>query len=344
MLDKNKHIIKYYYLFYKVNSSYFKTIKNKWIGIFKKSLSIVSFLSLTIVTGIGIFIIGRIGIGNVSDDDLIMQNIKKQLPENLIISNIYLEDIHGFGNNSIIILAVNNEKSQLANQLLIYDKIDNNILNQFNNLFGYGSNYKLNYKFSLQDSYYDITEGYYLEIVDCVDLTGDLSKEIIVQFMPYPAGNGAYYCIGIFSYSYEKHIYKLIGTYPPSKLYEKMEGINIISTVFHEGEYYQNNYYNKDEQFTLEYGSKYNNDFFAESKIFGTILIRTERIWGDEGNADPHRFIISMFQAVFDSNDEELKWEILFSKETDEYIDYCSKEYVQKFLESESPLWEIILD
>lgn len=320
-----------------------KTIKNI-MSCIKAIYSIIEVLStLTIFSTLIIFVIGKTRFGNVNDDDLTMHRIQSQIPDNLTISDIRLEDIHGLGNDSIIVLAVDDEEAQIANQILIFDKVDNDILNQFNNLFRYGSNYRLSYSFSLEDPEYYPIYSYSLEIVDMVDLTGDLSKEIIVQFMPYPCGNGAYYQIGIFSYSYDTNTYYLLGTYPEENLYD-YSGRNIISTVFHDGSNSQNNYYNKNEKFELEFGSKYTNDFFAKSSNYGTILVRTGRIWGNEGNADPHRFRISLFRPIYNFETNELNWEVLFSKETNEYIEYCTKEYVQDFLKNESRLWEIELN
>lgn len=265
-----------------------------------------------------------------------MQRIKKQLPDGLEISDIYMEDIHGLGNDTMVVLAVNNDGGKNANQFLIFDKVDNDILNQFNNLLGYGSNYRLSYLFSLESPYDEDVRGYSLEILDTIDLTGDLSKEIIVKFMPYPAGNGAYYQIGIFTYSYEKHTYYLLGTYPEAILYEANE---LISTIFHEEGASDKNYYNQNEVFELEYSSKYNNDFFMETNLEEVVLVRTERIWGDESNADPHRFTVSLFEPVYDSEIDELRWRVLFSEETDEYIEYCTQEYVQKFLKEKNGMY-----
>lgn len=56
-----------------------------------------------------IFLIGKTELGDVCDDNLTMQRIKNQLPSNLAISDIRIEDIHGLGNDSIIVLAVDDE-------------------------------------------------------------------------------------------------------------------------------------------------------------------------------------------------------------------------------------------
>lgn len=333
--------------FLKKASSICKTVKNfvaknkKHLKSFIKTLySIIDVLStLTIFSALIFFIIGKTKLGNINDDDLTMHRIRSQLPDNLTISDIHLEDIHSLGNDSMIVLAVDDNMSEIANQLLIFDKVDNNILNQVNNPFGYGSNYKLSYSFSLEDTVANPIYSYSLEIIDIIDLTGDLSKEIIVKFMPYPSGNGAYYQIGIFSYSYETHTYYLLGTYPRQELYDVdcISDSYIISTIFHKGTPLQNNYYDKKEIFELEYGSKYNNDFFVESKNHGTILIRTEQVWGKEGNSDPHKYTITLFEPIYDHQTNELYWNVLFSKESDAYMDYCSQEYVLQFLEKEYP-------
>lgn len=285
--------------------------------------SVISVLStLTIFTSLVLFLVGRLGFNNICDDDLIMQQIKNQLPDNLTISDIYIENIHGLENESIIVLASDGEGHQIANQLLIFDKIENDILNRINNLFGYGSNYRLSYSFSLE--YLDERLsylGYFIEIEYLIDLTGDLSKEIIIKFMPYPSGNGAYYETGIFSYSYEKHTYYLLGTYPC-----------LDSSENQESEKTERNYYNKNETFHLVSGLKYYGEYLAQDE-YGTVLIRTERIWGDdEANYDPHRYTISVFRPQYDTKNDELKWNKSFSKDTKKRVSYCSDEYITNFL------------
>lgn len=243
----------------------------------------------------------------------------------------------------MVVLATDNKGTPVANQLLIFDKIENDILNKANNLFGYGSSYKLSLSFSLDDPNVDpdFSMGYSLKILDTIDLTGDLSKEIIVQFMAQPSGTSGYYQIGIFSYSYDTHTYYLLGTYPSSNLYDvsQMQYPNIVSTVFHQGDYRQRNLYNKNELFNLEYGTMDDNSFFITNE-YSTYLIRTQMIWGPkESHIDAHRHIVSVFQPHFDSITNELEWSVMFSKETDKYISYCSKEFIQEFLQNNGKSW-----
>lgn len=308
----------------------------------KALYSIVSVIStLTIFSALIIFLIGKTRAGKICDDDLTMQRIKSQMPDNLTISDIHIDDIHGLGSDSMIVFAVDKNENQIANQLLIFDKVENDILNQFNNLFGYGSNYKLSYMFSLEETNLEFGDRYYypnsLEIIDTVDLTGDLSKEIIVKFVPLPTGNGGVYYVGIFSYSYETHTYKLIGTFPEAKLYDN-KGIYYASTVFHEDNCEFGNYYNKDERFQLADGDKFYNDFFIEEEYEKTLLVRADAIWGEEGYHDPHWYTISVFKAAYDAETGELTWKVISSKETDEYIGYCTQEYAKEFLEKETSL------
>lgn len=309
---------------------------------FKRLYSIISLIStLTVLTGVILFLCGKWLFGDVCDDDLTMQRIKKQMPDNLTITDIYMEDIHGVGNESMIVLASNSDVgNRIANQLLIFDKVENDILNQIYNLFGYGSNYKCSYLFSLE--YMDETWleelgvesnelGYSLEIVDVIDLTGDLSKEIVVNFRPMDdwgniAGSRDYYDTGIFSYSYEEHKYYLLGTYPP----------------YHDDRIPQRksndrNRYNEAETFKLAGGlSGFYSEYFAREKIYSdTVMVRTKRIWDFENESyiTSHQFNISVYKPIFDIKKNKLKWEKVFSEDTDEYMEQCSKKYVQKFLD-----------
>lgn len=306
-------------------------------NILNKAYKIISIVStLTIFSMLILFIFGKINNKTLSDDYLLMDSIKKQMPDNLIITDIIKEDIHGFGNESMIVLATDRDKSNVANQILIYDQIDNDILNKVYNFYGYGSNYVLSYKFSECDLDNENPDfGYDLKIMDFVDLTGDLSKEIIVKIEALPSGTGQYYNIGIFSYSYDTGKYYLIGTFPSSEC-ELQKG-DSIKTVFKENDRYYN-YYNKNEKFDLERGSGDDNDFFIVGK-YQVYLVRTLMIWDkNECHVDPHRHKISVFVPEYEVKTNTLKWKIIFYKETDEYLRYCDSQYVESLLSE----WNVI--
>lgn len=307
---------------------------------------IISAIStLAILSAVALFFLGRPTIGNNCDDDLIMKRIKAQIPDNLTISKIYMQDIHGFGNESIIVLAYSNyvEDSEgsgqsltTANQLLIFDKIDNSILNRVHNLYGFGSNYKLSYMFSLVDPYAvgGFSWGYSLDLIDTVELTGDLSKEIVVKFQAEPAGSAGYYKIGIFSYSFEQQCYYMLGTFPPSKEYQRDEDPDWFpgssSTTFHESEETQTNYYDSSKSFHLESGTEDDIDFFIHTD-YSIYLVRTSMIWDDKGHPGPHRHVVSVFDPVYDPIKDELEWTVYFSQETEDE-GYPTKEFVMSFL------------
>lgn len=320
-----------------------------FLSVIKQIYSVISVIStLTIFTAFILFLIGKVGLASSSDDDLIMRDIKKQIPDNLMITSITPQDIHGFGNDSLIVLAseYGRDVKGSANQLLVFDKVENDVLNRVYNLFGYGSNYKLTYTFSLasdsDDSSYLL--GYSLELLDIVELTGDTSKEIVVKFMSIPAGTSGYYQIGIFSYSFEKHDYYLVGTYPPVDGYqldpERYFWNTPAPTVLHSETANQYNFYDPSERFALEYGTYDDNDFYLKHTDGSILLVRTQMIWG-ESHVEPHRHVISVFTPQYDREKDELEWNVIFSKETKEYTRYCTEEFVIEFLK-ENDRYDII--
>ncbi|MCI8771342.1 MAG: hypothetical protein HFH73_09370 [Lachnospiraceae bacterium] len=312
-----------------------KKFKHKMAKCIKNIYSIISVMAtLTVFSALLLFLLGRSNLGKVCDDDLIMQRIKNQVPSNLQISDIKMEDIHGFGNESIIVLAVDYKDSEIANQLLIFDKIDNAILNQFNNILGFGSNYKLSYSFSMEGLYDEsIADNRYdLKIIDLIDMTGDFSKELVVDIMSYHPGSGLYSMIGIFSYSYKKHAYYLLGTYPKSELYDTDKFFNPVSTDFRKGNPTYRNVYDKNETFNLEYSSKYQYDFFVESWLFGIILVRTRKVLEQVDDPDTWYYILNVFKPLYDSTEDELEWEVLISEKFIEKETFFSEKRIKKYL------------
>ncbi len=315
----------------------------KLVSMIYHFISVMS--TLAIFSAVALFFFGRTLIGDNCDDDLIMTRIKEQIPDNLTISKIYMQDIHGFGNESIIVLACGDcvegsdglgQSLTTANQLLIFDKIDNSILNQIYNLYGLGSNYKLSCIFSLVDPYAGggFFWGYSLDLIDTVELTGDLSKEIVVKFQAEPAGTAGNYKIGIFSYSFEQHCYYMLGTFPPSKEYQRYKDDDWLpgssSTTFHESGETQTNYYDNSKSFHLGSVTEDDIDFFICTE-YSTYLVRTLMIWDDKGHNGPHRHVVSVFAPIYDPITDELEWRVYFSQETEEE-GYPTKEFVMNFL------------
>lgn len=320
-----------------------RKILDRLLAILQRIYQIAGVIStLTIFTAVVLFIAGKIGLETASDDDLIMRDVRKQIPDNLTIADISVEDIHGFGNESLIVLADDTDRyydedsrnSRSANQLLVFDKVENSILNQVYNFAGYGSNYKLSYMFSLSSEYLESElAGYMIELMDIVELTGDTSRELVVKFMMCPPGSAGIYEIGVFSYSFDRQAYDLIGTYPPAGVYSLDEGgRKPAPTVFHSETAEHYNFYDKRVCFRLEEGSDLTCSFFAEGDD-GAVLVRADAIWGDgESRRDPHRYVVSVFQPRFNQQTAELEWKVVFSKETAEYIEFCTQEIITDFI------------
>lgn len=312
-----------------------------------KVLSVIS--TLTIFSALLLFCIGRLGLETSSDDDLIMRDIESQISDTLNITSITTTDIHGFGNNSIIVLAASDyieNDTSIANQLFIFDKIENNVLNQVYNLFGYGSSFKLSYSFSLMSDNPEYPYwGYSVELLDIVELTGDLSKELVVMFRPEPSGTSGYYFIGVFSYSFENHSYYMIGTFPAAGKYELGSyyiGFEPVITIFHNDDANQYNFLGREPKFKLENGTSDDNDFFIENDYGTVYLVRTKMIWGEgECHPSPHRHIVSVFTPHYNPEENELEWRVTFSKETNEYTPYCTEKFIIDFLR-ENDRYDII--
>lgn len=345
---RNKPVFSRLQMIFSNSRKYLHIVRQKYlpqmISAIKKIYSVISVIStLTLFSAFFLFLIGKLGIETSGEDDLIMENIRSQVPDNLTITEIILQDIHGFGNDSVVVLAAQDDWEgdyPIANQMLIFDRVDNDILSQVYNLFGYGSSFKLSYMFSLQDESYDFNSqmnyGYSLDLLDVVELTGDLSKELVVMFMAIPSGSSGYYQIGIFSYSFETHSYFLLGTYPPASGYDLDSDQSRWSapapTVLHSKTANQYNYYDKDTLFELEFGTSDDNDFYIVSDTYPPLLVRTCMIWGSESHVEPHRHIISVFRPKYNHEAKELEWTVIFSKETTEYVRYCTEEFVIDFL------------
>ena len=288
--------------------------------------------------------------GGESGDDLIMREIKRQVSPDLRIVSITAQDIHGFGNDSIVVLAAaerqgTEEEGRINNQLLVFDRAGNDLRDRLRGLFGRGSGFRLAYKFSLADSYGFPELGFTIRLLDVVELTGDLSRELVVLFRPEPSGTSGIGEVGVFSCLPGDRGYYLLGTFPPAELYdlgESHRGWQLAPTEFRTEGWGKHDRYAPDETFRLESVSTDNNDIFIENDSGTVYLLRTRMIWGDhESHVDPHRHVISAFLPRYDAEKDELEWYVTFSKETEAYTTYCTKEFILDFLR-ENERYEIV--
>lgn len=302
--------------------------KIKFIKIFKFIYSAISVVStLTVFSALILFVLGKTGMAASCDDDLIMQNIMSQLPSDSEIQDIKMLDIHGFGNQSIIVIAdrksdyiyYDPDHRKPRHKLFIFDQIENSVLNQFYNLFGYGSKYNLSYSFALNTLDGTPNADYFAEIMDVVELTDDTSKEIVIRFIDPLGGTVGSYLIGIFSYSFQRETYYLLGSFPPTVCVEddselELEELEEGLKSFYQEPYYKNDY-DESETFDLGSGAFKENDIFIEEQN-EVLLIRTAPDYGEESNADPHKQYISVFYPRYNRELDELSWGLGFAGKT----------------------------
>ena len=333
---KNEHT-------YHKKKTMFDKSENRVKHVLKKVYSIISIISTLAVFGaIILFVIGRIGMVKMSDDDLIMNEIVSQMPDNLEINSIEQIDIHGLGNESIIVSASDKKypnEDPVANQILIFDKIENNFLNQMYHFLGFGSKYKLSYRFSLSkvDNDNNASFGYYLNLLEAIELTGDNSKELIVEIMSIPAGTSACYEVAIISYSFTNHSYYVLGTYPEYndkiKYNDSRTSISIIDN-FHSDPLKECNYYDNNEKFNLTWCSHDNYYFhYVNKNLYNNYLVEARMIWeSGESHVSPHRYSILIYSLGYDRERDEIDWYLNYCIESQEYLTGDAKEFVEKVL------------
>lgn len=290
-------------------------IKRLYIGV-----SIIS--TLTVFSGIFLYIIGNIFNYYKTDDDLILDHIQETLDKDYVINEIVSSDLHGFGNNSIIVIThkipyeFDFETGAIdpRTQILIFDEVNNGILNQLYNLCGFGSNYSLRYQFALASDGYGASYG--AEIDDIIDLNGDKIPEICIIFYESGGGSAGNYINGIFGYSIRDRKYHLVGTY------------DISDNERGSGEYY--NYYDSDEKFNLSTASLSDNNFFWDTG-HGTYLISTTHtIEAEESNADPHTHSIYVYK--FAEGSAYIQMDLIYSGEIPGKRKYCSEEFLVEYI------------
>lgn len=312
-----------------------------------KVISVIS--TLTIFSGLILFIYGNIIDSNTSDNNLIMEQIKKETKEDSIIS-VNTADIYGFGNESIIVTASNYKtynKEDYDNKLVILDKIDNEILKKMNDLLGIKSNFKTTHTYSIYcENVCFIPRTRYV-----IDITGDKTKEIIVQYRVY-GSVGSVNGTAIFKYSYDDEKYHIIGTYPNCEKMDLrhdkdgnlLEGLGIVSVETNfsklEGNSWKPVCFDGEKKFALNNGSFYCKEYWIDCTTWGPLLVIVHV------DKYAHYTYINIYNPGkdVDEDDNELKWQIIYSENVEEFSysytrDDLAKELVRilgvevKFLE-----------
>lgn len=285
--------------------------------IFSKIYSVISvFATLTIFSGLILFIYGKIVKNNRSDNDLVMKQIKDEV-QNEEICSLNTADIHGFGNTSIIVTTSENTGAGIGNnRLLILDVVDNDILRDMNDFFHTKSNFKTTFSYSLSSE----EIHFWPETQYVLDILGNSAKELIVKYYVWGSNYSAN-CTAIFSYSYKDEAYELIGTYPENNKYDlkeldkhgnvKRRYAKIIETCFNDNEKVGFDFIRCTDgktSFNLNCGADYNDEYWIREGNRNELVIVT---------SDPYfeqKTYINIYQPIYDEADRALKWNLLYSE------------------------------
>ena len=315
---------------------YIKKVKVLFDGIIKflrknhiliKVYNIISIIAtLTIFSGLILFLCGKIVKNNQSDNDLIMKQIKKEIGNDDIIS-LNTADIHGFGNNSIIVTTSNDKGIHNdSNNLLILDTVDNEILKGMNDPFGTKSSYKITFKYTLssEDIHFIPDTEYVLDII------GDSTKEIIVKYYIWGSNYGAN-GTAIFAYSYEDEAYRILGTYPDNVKLDLNMYDNNGRIVGKKAQMVESCFYKTDDvyswiqcsdgkhEFNLNSGSVYSREYWINSTYEGQELATVNMDY------DQSLTYINIYKPYYDETNDTLAWNMIYS----EYVEDLSRDYTQ---------------
>lgn len=317
------------------------------INILKKIYFIIEiFCTLSVLSFVFYFIIGCFSHNNKSDNDLIVEQINKEISKNGEVTSIITDDIHGFGNNSIIATTrtIDFNGGIENNTLIILDLVENKFLHNIHDPFGMKSSYKTTLSYSI-----DIEGAVPAPQIEYVlDIDRDSTKEVLVRYDYLGSIHGAF-SPAIFKYSYEKMQYQLIGTYPIcDKLdlatYSDDGVIRSFSTEIIETPLYNYNdnnsmqevmkctHDNIDFYFPVYSWSGYRS--YWATGIGGTVLVvlQARQDLQDYWNSQPSDYYINIYEPIYDSEENSIKWNIFFSEYCDESIDMWNKNTIETFI------------
>lgn len=322
----------------KILNKIFAKFKNFWIFLEKLSNKMGVISTLAIFFGLIIYIYGHIVTNNQSDNDLIMNQINEAVSGEEILA-INATDIHGFGNNSIIVTTSNADMvsygEEYSNNLVILDITENEVLRKMEDLLGLKSSYKTTFSYTILSDdirFYPFTE-YVLDVI------GDSTKEIIVKYYVFGSTYGAN-GTAIYKYSYSDSQYKLIGTYPESRkvdlyVYDDegnyiMRKAQQIETDFKNDLTNENSmikcYDKKGNKFNLNHGKWNVQEYWAKSSIDRCVLV-TVNIDDCENNPT----YINIYQPIYNSQ-ENLSWNLIYSEDVQGFDSYYTEDDLVRVL------------
>ena len=293
------------------------------------------------------FVIGCFVHDNQSDNDLIMKQIKEEITEEGEITSIIVDDVHGFGNISIIATTrtLDYDKDAETNKLIILDLVENKVLNSLHDPFGLKSSYKTTFSYSI-----DVEGAVPDPVIEYVlDIVGDSTKEIMVRYYYWGSTYGAY-GPAIFKYSYEAMEYQLIGTYP---MCEKLD----LATYTEDGsisgfstEIIETPFFNSDEDFSMlqvmectrentyfnlsDYSMTLSRSYWATGD-FGTVLVvlqLDQEAPQDYWQRKSSDYYVNIYQPMYNSEEDMIKWNAIFSEYCDESVDIWNQDSIESFI------------
>jgi hypothetical protein len=307
--------------------------------LFYRGIQIIT--TLFAFTCILFFLYGKFTENNISDNDLIMEQIEREAGNGKVTS-IVVSDIHGFGYNSII-ASIADEKFHgydVNNRLVIMDYINDSFLRTMYDLFKFGSAYKTTFSYSL----YDNAGGeLYPKVINVMDICGDTCKEIIVKYGLHKQETTMtnINLFAIFQYSYDKDRYELKGTYPKIKKYDLVTESDIGNThhITRESEDVITDFhifYDENPPSAVSCHDNYKNNFNLTPYIDSTEMqfwVHGKNIYGDmlvlvDVDRSQSRALINAYMPL--TNQDELEWRVMYSEYMDTSKDDCKIEALEK--------------
>ena len=182
-------------------------------GLFKRIIKKIYFV-ISIISTLSVFswllfaLIGLFVKRDYSDNDILFKQINKYLNEDEMIVSIDRADIHGFGDDSIIVVTDNDWINESDNRVLILEKLTNDFFSKLINPFGIGSEYVLKYEEKNQDDW-----GYYTKLDFVGNISSSYTKDIVLSYNGKGSTYGYKY-YKIIGYSDENREYYYVGSYP----------------------------------------------------------------------------------------------------------------------------------
>lgn len=336
-----------------------KEIVNSKIGCITIKIMKNCYKLITVITTLFAFIcIPIFGYGlvtrkNISDNDLLMQQVKEEAGDG-VITSLDVTDIHGFGYNSIVASIANEEiySNKVNNKFIIMDYINDSFLRTMYDLFGLKCAYKTTLSYTIYNS---ANMELYPKVINVVNIGGDTCKEIIVKYGIHMQETSAtnVNLFAVFQYSYEKERYELKGTYPSIKKYD-------LNTEYSEENYHKITTVSEDiaTDFHIRYAEnpprvvschdQDNNNFNLTSYIDSTEMqfwVHGKKHYDNmlvlvDIDRDKENALINCYIPLL--NQDELEWRVMYSEYMNTSKDECEDEVIKKLETDLSESFEII--